>query len=87
MVDNDLGGALKRFSAREIATMIPRLLYEDEYYSVALIDIGSGELTRCRMTFSNDEDVIESSNIYDNVRKSIIDKWVPDEESEDYAEA
>ncbi|MCI6021454.1 MAG: GGDEF domain-containing phosphodiesterase [[Bacteroides] pectinophilus] len=87
MVDNDLGGALKRFSAREIATMIPRLLYEDEYYSVALIDIGSGELTRCRMIFSNDEDVIESSNIYDNVRKTIIDKWVPDEEREDYAEA
>lgn len=87
MVDNDLGGALKRFSAREIATMLPRLLYEDEYYSVALIDIGSGELTRCRMIFSNDEDVIDRSDVYDNVRRTIIDKWIPDEEREDYAEA
>lgn len=42
MVDNDLCGVLKSFSAREIAAMLPKLLYEDEYYSVALIDISSG---------------------------------------------
>ena len=42
MVDNDLGSVLKSFSAREIAAMLPKLLYEDEYYSVALIDTGSG---------------------------------------------
>lgn len=87
MGDNYLGGAFKRFSAREIAVMLPRLLYEDEYYSVALIDIGSGELIRCRMIFSNDEDVIDSSDTYDNVRRAITGKWVPDEEREDYVGA
>ena len=45
MVDNDLGSVLKSFSAREIAAMLPKLLYEDEYYSVALIDTGSGVIT------------------------------------------
>ena len=84
MVDKDLGGVLKSFSAREIAAMLPKLLYEDEYYSVALIDISSGVLTRCRMIFSNDEDVIDRSAEYDSVRRTITDKWISDEEREDY---
>ena len=79
MVDNDLGSVLKSFSAREIAAMLPKLLYEDEFYSVALIDTGSGVITRCRMIFSNDEDVIDRSAEYDSVRRTITDKWIPDE--------
>lgn len=87
MVDNDLCGVLNRFSTREIAAMLPKILYEDEYYSVALIDVESRGITRCRMIFSNDEDVLDRSAEYDSVRRTITDKWIPDEEREDYEEA